>query len=195
MMYPPFTKVRYEELPEVFRNKQRPWPFAGAELGRRARPDVCAGGRVSAWLSGIYGRPDHDRTGAVYRHGHRVERTGERRYGICSRPGGVQLSVPGFLLFALRLGVHHGSAGANWGFKERSSMFPSGEIAKSVFIYLGIPFLAGFLTRSTAGSRQRTRVVRAALRPNGQPTDARCPAVHHRGDVLLQRRVHRSSAA
>ena len=86
--------------------------LAGAELGRRADPDVRAGDRVSARLSGVHGRADHDWPGALHRHGDRVERTGQGRHRICGRTGGVQFAVPGVLLFALRLDLHHRAAGA-----------------------------------------------------------------------------------
>ena len=85
--------------------------FLGAELADRAGADVRAGHRVPARLSRVHGRPHHDRTRALHRHGDRVERAGEGRHAVRSRTGGVQLSVPGLLLLGLLLGVHHGSAG------------------------------------------------------------------------------------
>ena len=148
MMYPPLAKVKYEELGDVFRN----WKVLGlslrAELGDRPDPDVRAGDRLPARLPGVHGRPDHDRPGALHRHGDRVERAGQGRHA--STPPGWWRSTRIFqVLFysRLRLGLHHGAAAAVRPARARSVDVTIGQIAKSVFIYLGIPFLAGMLTR------------------------------------------------
>ena len=59
----------------------------------RANSDVYSRNCAPARVSGIHGRPHHDRARTVHRHGHRLERTGQRRYGIRSRPGRVQFSL------------------------------------------------------------------------------------------------------
>ncbi len=111
MMYPPFTKVQVRRATRGVPQQARAWAVAGAELDSRAGAHVCAGHRIPARLSRIHGRTDHDRTGALHRHGDRLERVGERRHRICRWPGGVQFPVSGVLLFAVRVGVHHRPAG------------------------------------------------------------------------------------
>ena len=103
---------------------------AGAELGHRADPDVRAGHRFMGFLfplsagrpqvHAVHDRADPDRPGPLHRHGHRVERPGQGRHGICRRAGGLQQHLPGVLLQRLRLGLHHLAAAAAWAWKARS---------------------------------------------------------------------------
>ena len=84
--------------------------ITGAELDHWPDPDVRAGDHLPARLPGIHGRIDHDRAGALHRHGHRVERIGQGRQRILRRAGGLQQHLPGALLQPLCLSVHRGPA-------------------------------------------------------------------------------------
>ena len=148
MMYPPFTRVRYEELHEVFRNKRvlglslvQNWligpvlMFALAIMFLRGYPEYMAG----LIMIGL---------GALHRHGHRVERAGKGRHAIRSGAGGIQLAVSGLLLLRLLPGCSSRCLPGWFGLRGAQVNISIGEIAKSVFIYLGIPVHRGFLTRT-----------------------------------------------